>query len=149
MTFDAIEAEVIKSALTYASEEMGIAVRNSAYSPNIKERLDHSCALFDRRGRLIAQAEHIPVHLGSLPWGLSETLRTIAQENEVMRNGDMWVVNDPTCREHTSTTLPSFARSSLRECWPGTRPIRRITPTLAAWCRVRCRPMRPICLRKA
>ncbi|MDQ6823344.1 MAG: hydantoinase B/oxoprolinase family protein [Candidatus Eremiobacteraeota bacterium] len=95
MTFDAIEAEVIKSALTYASEEMGIAVRNSAYSPNIKERLDHSCALFDRRGRLIAQAEHIPVHLGSLPWGLSETLRTIAQENEVMRNGDMWVVNDP------------------------------------------------------
>ena len=67
---DPITVEVIASALVYASEEMGIAVRNSAYSPNIKERLDHSCALFDARGRLIAQAEHIPVHLGSLPWGL-------------------------------------------------------------------------------
>ena len=67
---DPITVEIIKSALVYASEEMGIAVRNSAYSPNIKERLDHSCALFDRVGRLIAQAEHIPMHLGSLPWGL-------------------------------------------------------------------------------
>ncbi len=57
---------------------MGIAVRNAAYSPNIKERLDHSCALFDRRGRLIAQAEHIPVHLGSLPWGLARTLEVLA-----------------------------------------------------------------------
>lgn len=95
MNVDPIEAEVIKSALAYASEEMGIAVRNSAYSPNIKERLDHSCALFDRRGRLIAQAEHIPVHLGSLPWGLRETLRTIAHEQEAMCDGDMWVVNDP------------------------------------------------------
>ena len=64
---DPITAEVVKSALAYAAEEMGLAVRNAAYSPNIKERLDHSCALFDRFGRLIAQAEHIPVHLGSLP----------------------------------------------------------------------------------
>ncbi|HEY1656684.1 MAG TPA: hydantoinase B/oxoprolinase family protein, partial [Candidatus Tumulicola sp.] len=69
---DPIAVEVIKNALACASEEMGIAVRNSAYSPNIKERLDHSCALFDAHGRLIAQAEHIPVHLGSLPWGLKE-----------------------------------------------------------------------------
>lgn len=95
MNVDPIETEVIKSALAYASEEMGIAVRNSAYSPNIKERLDHSCALFDRQARLIAQAEHIPVHLGSLPWGLRETLRAIARGNETMRPGDMWVVNDP------------------------------------------------------
>ena len=74
---DPIAVEVIVNALVYASEEMGIAVRNSAYSPNIKERLDHSCALFDARGRLIAQAEHIPVHLGSLPWGLTQMLRVI------------------------------------------------------------------------
>jgi len=92
---DKITAEIIKSALLYASEEMGIAVRNSAYSPNIKERLDHSCALFDRRARLIAQAEHIPVHLGSLPWGLQTTLAEIERVHGGVREGEMWVVNDP------------------------------------------------------
>jgi N-methylhydantoinase B len=92
---DPITAEIIVSGLAYASEEMGIAVRNAAYSPNIKERLDHSCALFDARGRLIAQAEHIPVHLGSLPWGLRQTLAAIAEMGETMRPGDQWVVNDP------------------------------------------------------
>jgi N-methylhydantoinase B len=92
---DPITLEVIKSALVYASEEMGIAVRNSAYSPNIKERLDHSCALFDARGRLIAQAEHIPVHLGSLPWGLKRMLETIEQQHGGVQPGEMWVANDP------------------------------------------------------
>ncbi len=92
---DTITTEVIRSALAYASEEMGLAVRNAAYSPNIKERLDHSCALFDRRGRLVAQAEHIPVHLGSLPWGLRATLEALVQRSTVMQPGDMYVVNDP------------------------------------------------------
>lgn len=95
MRIDIVTSEVIKSSLLYASEEMGIAVRNSAYSPNIKERLDHSCALFDRQGRLIAQAEHIPVHLGSLPWGLRRTLAVIAERGTAPQPGDMWVVNDP------------------------------------------------------
>ena len=92
---DPITAEIIVSGLAYASEEMGIAVRNAAYSPNIKERLDHSCALFDRDLRMIAQAEHIPVHLGSLPWGLRRTLAQIAADGEAMPPGDQWVVNDP------------------------------------------------------
>jgi N-methylhydantoinase B len=92
---DPITSEVIKSSLMYASEEMGIAVRNSAYSPNIKERLDHSCALFDAAGRLIAQAEHIPVHLGSLPWGLRETLAVVKRRGTTMQPREMWVVNDP------------------------------------------------------
>ncbi|MDQ6826532.1 MAG: hydantoinase B/oxoprolinase family protein [Candidatus Eremiobacteraeota bacterium] len=92
---DPVTSEVIKSSLVYASEEMGIAVRNSAYSPNIKERLDHSCALFDPDGRLIAQAEHIPVHLGSLPWGLRTTLGFLKGRNVRFASGDMWVVNDP------------------------------------------------------
>ncbi len=92
---DPVAVEVIANALVYASEEMGVAVRNSAYSPNVKERLDHSCALFDARGRLIAQAEHIPVHLGSLPWGLTQMLRVIQAECGGMRAGDMWVANDP------------------------------------------------------
>ncbi len=86
---------VVAGALVYASEEMGIAVRNSAYSPNIKERLDHSCALFDRHGRLIAQAEHIPVHLGSLPWGLRRMVEAIERAYGGVREGEMWVANDP------------------------------------------------------
>lgn len=75
---DPITVELIGSTLRYASEEMGIAVRDAAYSANIKERLDHSCALFDADGALVAQAEHIPVHLGSLPWGLRRTLAWLA-----------------------------------------------------------------------
>jgi N-methylhydantoinase B len=92
---DPITSEVIKNSLIYAGEEMGVAVRNAAYSPNIKERLDHSCALFDRAGRLIAQAEHIPVHLGSLPWGLTQTLASLARRGIAPQPGEMWAVNDP------------------------------------------------------
>ncbi len=90
-----ITAAIIASALAYASEEMGLAIRNAAYSPNIKERLDHSCALFDAAGNLIAQAEHIPVHLGSLPWGLRRTLDWLHAAEHELRPGDQWVVNDP------------------------------------------------------
>ena len=92
---DPITAELVSSALIYASEEMGIAVREAAYSPNIKERLDHSCALFDARGRLVAQAEHIPVHLGSLPWGLRRVVAWLAERGRRLEPGDMIVVNDP------------------------------------------------------
>jgi N-methylhydantoinase B len=95
LTLDPITAELIASALVYASEEMGIAVRDAAYSPNIKERLDHSCALFDARGRLVAQAEHIPVHLGSLPWGLRRTLAWLDERGRSIAKGEMIVVNDP------------------------------------------------------
>ncbi len=92
---DPVTAEIVKSSLVYASQEMGVAIRNSAYSPNIKERLDHSCALFDRRARMIAQAEHIPVHLGSLPWGLRTSLAVIESRCGGLREGQMRVVNDP------------------------------------------------------
>lgn len=92
---DPITAELVASALVYASEEMGIAVRDAAYSPNIKERLDHSCALFDAQARLVAQAEHIPVHLGSLPWGLRRTLAWMSERGRTLAQGEMVVVNDP------------------------------------------------------
>jgi N-methylhydantoinase B len=92
---DPITAELVASALVYASEEMGIAVRDAAYSPNIKERLDHSCALFDAQARLVAQAEHIPVHLGSLPWGLRRTLAWLRERGRELGPGQMIVVNDP------------------------------------------------------
>lgn len=61
---DKITVEVIKSSTSYIAEEMGIILRNTAYSPNIKDRLDFSCAILSSNGELIAQAEHIPVHLG-------------------------------------------------------------------------------------
>jgi len=95
IALDPITAELVSSALVYASEEMGIAVRDAAYSPNIKERLDHSCALFDARANLIAQAEHIPVHLGSLPWGLRRTIAWLEERGWTIAPGEMIVVNDP------------------------------------------------------
>lgn len=117
MTLDPVTTEIVKSALLYAGEEMGIAVRNSAYSPNIKERLDHSCALFDRKARLIAQAEHIPVHLGSLPWGLQASLAVIEREYGGVREGEMWVVNDPyvsgTHLNDVTVIRPVFFRGEL------------------------------------
>jgi len=114
---DAVTAEVVQSSLAYASEEMGIAVRNAAYSPNIKERLDHSCALFDRRGRLIAQAEHIPVHLGSLPWGLARTLEVLAARGVTPAPGEQWIVNDPyvagTHLNDVTVIMPVFHEGAL------------------------------------
>jgi N-methylhydantoinase B len=114
---DAITTEVIKSALVYAAQEMGIAVRNAAYSPNIRERLDHSCALFDRQGRLIAQAEHIPVHLGSLPWGLRQMIEIVERARGGVHAGEMWVANDPyvtgTHLNDVTLVRPVFFRGQL------------------------------------
>src|SRR2546428_610620 len=95
MQVDPTTTEIISNSLVYASEEMGIALRNSAYSPNIRERLDHSAAIFDDQGRLLAQAEHIPVHLGSLPWGLVKTLEYCDREGIDLEESSMIMVNNP------------------------------------------------------
>src|SRR5438445_2021748 len=95
MQLDPTTTELIRNSLVYASEEMGIALRNSAYSPNIRERLDHSAAIFDDQGRLLAQAEHIPVHLGSLPWGLVKTLEYCDREGIDLEESSMMMVNNP------------------------------------------------------
>jgi N-methylhydantoinase B len=95
MNHDSVTLQIIASSLAYASEEMGIALRNSAYSPNIKERMDHSAAVFDRKGRLLAQAEHIPVHLGSLPWGLRNLMDHCARRGIGLEEGTMLASNDP------------------------------------------------------
>jgi len=89
---DLITVEVIRGALIYAAEEMGISLRNSSYSPNIKERMDHSCAIFNSDLKLIAQAEHIPAHLGSLPYGVRKGVE--AYEGE-LKDGDIILYNDP------------------------------------------------------
>ncbi len=87
-----VELEILRAAFTFVSEEMGIALRRTAYSPNIKERMDASCALFDEEGRMVAQAEHIPVHLGSMPLAVEEVLRDFPG---TLREGDQVILNDP------------------------------------------------------
>lgn len=86
----AIELEIFRNILVGIAEEMGAKLQRSAYSPNIKERRDFSCALFDREGRLAAQAAHIPVHLGSMP-----LLIKVIMEKFELNPGDMIIANDP------------------------------------------------------
>lgn len=95
MTADKLTVEIVKYSLAYMSEEMGVALRRSAYSPNIRERADHSCAILDDKGRTIGQAEHIPVHIGSFSLGLRNTLAYLQKERTLTDKGDMFIVNDP------------------------------------------------------
>jgi N-methylhydantoinase B len=88
---DPVTLEVFKHLILAIPEEMGANLRRTAFSPNIKERLDESCALFDANGRLIAQAEHIPVHLGAMP----SAVQAVAQDFPELRPGDQVIVNDP------------------------------------------------------
>jgi len=88
---DPVTLEVFKHLILAIPEEMGANLRRTAFSPNIKERLDESCALFDADGRLIAQAEHIPVHLGAMP----SAVHAVAQDFPELRPGDQVIVNDP------------------------------------------------------
>ena len=82
---DAVQTEIFRHLLDSIAEEMGVALQHSSYSPNIKERRDFSCALFDIQGNMVAQASHIPVHLGSM----SESIKTIIRENATsMKSGD-------------------------------------------------------------
>ena len=84
-----VELQVIGSTLRAIAEEMGAALVRAAFSSNIKERRDCSTALFDGRGRMIAQAEHIPVHLGAMPEAVAAVMRNDPAPN------DVWVLNDP------------------------------------------------------
>ena len=88
---DPILLELYRHRFAGVAEEMGVTLRRTSYSPNIKERLDFSCALFDTGGRLVAQAAHIPVHLGAMPASAAAALRTV----ETWQPGDLVVLNDP------------------------------------------------------
>jgi N-methylhydantoinase B len=88
---DPVTLEVFKHLVLAIPEEMGGNLRRTAFSPNIKERLDESCALFDAKGRLIAQAEHIPVHLGAMPSAVEQ----IAADFPELTAGHQVIVNDP------------------------------------------------------
>jgi len=88
---DPITLEIFKNQFISVAEEMGVTLGRTAYSPNIKERRDFSCACFLGDGQMIAQAAHIPVHLGAMPASVQAALRTI----EVWATGDLVVLNDP------------------------------------------------------
>ena len=98
-TVDPILLEVFNNLFMNIAEQMGLQLQSTAYSVNIKERLDFSCALFDGAGQLIANAPHMPVHLGSM----SESIKNVIDRNPHMRRGDVYMLNDPY---HGGTHLP-------------------------------------------
>lgn len=88
--FDPTTLEIYRALYTSVAEEMGIALRRTAFSPNIKERRDYSCAVFDSSGRVIAQGDHMPVHLGSMPMAVAAAIREVE-----IGPGDVVALNDP------------------------------------------------------
>ena len=92
MSYDPIRLEIFKHLFASISEEMGTVLRKSSYSPNIKERRDYSCAVFDAQAQMIAQAAHIPVHLGSMPLSVQAAIEHFAAD---LHPGDAVILNDP------------------------------------------------------
>lgn len=107
--FDPTTLEIYRALYTSVAEEMGIALRRTAFSPNIKERRDYSCAVFDRAGRVIAQGDHMPVHLGSMPMAVAAALKEIE-----LQPGDVVALNDPYAG---GTHLPDV--TLVRGVWDG------------------------------
>jgi N-methylhydantoinase B len=89
---DPVELEIFKSLFHSIAEEMGAALRRTAFSPNIKERRDYSCAVFDDDGQVVAMGDHMPVHLGSMPMSVRA-----AVERLTLNPGDVAILNDPFC----------------------------------------------------
>jgi len=89
---DPVELEIFKSLFHSIAEEMGAALRRTAFSPNIKERRDYSCAVFDGAGEVVAMGDHMPVHLGSMPMSVRAAVEKLA-----LGAGDVAILNDPFC----------------------------------------------------
>ena len=105
MTVDPISLAVFRSLFASVAEEMGVTLQRASFSPNIKERLDYSCAVFDAEARMVAQAAHIPVHLGSMPASVAAAIEAM----DVPRQGDVVLLNDPY---HGGTHLPDVTMVS-------------------------------------
>src|ERR1044072_1692697 len=88
--FDPTTLEIYRALFTSAAEEMGIALRRTAFSPNIKERRDYSCAVFDAKGNAIPEADPMPVHLGPMPMAVAAALKELD-----IQPGDVVALNDP------------------------------------------------------
>jgi 5-oxoprolinase (ATP-hydrolysing) len=90
-TADPVMLEVFNNLFMSIAEQMGVTLQNTAYSVNIKERLDFSCAIFDAEGTLVANAPHMPVHLGSM----DKSVETVIRQNAVIKPGDVYALNAP------------------------------------------------------
>ncbi len=119
-TSDAAALEIWNHRFAQIAEEMGIALRRSAFSPNIKERHDYSCALFDAGGRLVAQAADIPVHLGSMPLSVRAVIERVP-----LTDGELGIVNDPyaggTHLPDVTLVAPVHGASGQRIGWVACR----------------------------
>ncbi len=167
-TADPVMLEIFNNLFMSVAEQMGVRLQGTAHSVNIKERLDFSCAIFDAEGQLIANAPHMPVHLGSM----GESIKMVASRNRGrMKPGDVFMLNDPyhggTHLPDITVVTPVFRETVFRETvfrepvpvpvpGPGTRgrscsswPPAGITPRSAASPRAPCRPSAPASTRKA
>jgi hypothetical protein len=162
---DPIALEIFRHLFASVAEEMGVTLGRTAYSPNIKERRDYSCALFLGDGRLLAQAAHIPVHLGAMP----ASVRAAVTHGAPFAPGDVMILNDPymggTHMPDVTLVSPVFrtsrrspaapcacrrttrARVRPRACRRSSSPRARTTPTSAACRPARC-PSGATCSRK-
>ena len=111
MRRDPIELEIFKNIYHSIAEEMGAALRRTAFSPNIKERRDYSCAVFDSDGEVIAMGDHMPVHLGSMPMSVRAAVEAFSLEA-----GDMAMLNDPF---RGGTHLPDITLVAPVHMWRG------------------------------
>src|SRR5437763_14582570 len=109
--FDPTTLEIYRALYTSVAEEMGVALRRTSFSPNIKERRDYSCAVFDSSGRVIAQGDHMPVHLGSMPMAVAAALREVE-----IGPGDVVALNDPFAGG-THLTDATFIMAGSSEQW--------------------------------
>jgi len=111
MKTDPVKLEIFKNLFHAVAEEMGAALRRTAFSPNIKERRDYSCAVFDARGEALAMGDHMPVHLGSMPMSVAAALAALRLEE-----GDIAVLNDPfaggTHLPDITLVMPVFVRGA-------------------------------------
>ncbi len=119
--------EIFNNLFMAIAEQMGVTLQNTSYSVNIKERLDFSCAIFDAQGELVANAPHIPVHLGSMGESVQAV---IAERSQEMQPGDVYVLNDPynggTHLPDITVITPVFAstvETQARENSPSTPPV--------------------------
>jgi N-methylhydantoinase B len=92
---DPVELAVFQNLYHSIAEEMGAALRRTSFSPNIKERRDYSCAVFDSAGQVIAMGDHMPVHLGSMPMSVAAVIENEKAESRVLEPGDVVMLNDP------------------------------------------------------
>ena len=128
MKLDPVTLEVMNSRLAAIAEEMGVVLGQTGYSPNIKERRDYSCAVFDGAGQVIAMGDHMPVHLGSMPMSVQAAI-----DAGSMAAGDVVMLNDPfrggTHLPDITLVAPVFFQSHRMQ---SRRPKRARFPTSQA-----------------